>query len=72
MVAAKADTREWVMRKMNPNSPKKASAIAPLAAENRAFANSRTSSIGVGPADLPAGEPGQDRGRPGEAGQRRR
>src|SRR5579864_4870407 len=38
----------WVIRNMNPNSPKKASAIAPLAAENLALVNSRTSSIGSG------------------------
>jgi len=34
------------MRKMKPKSPKKARAIAPLAAEKRALANNRTSSIG--------------------------
>ena len=34
--------------KMKPNSPKNASAIAPLAALNRGLRNSRTSSIGSG------------------------
>jgi hypothetical protein len=34
--------------KMNPNSPKNASAIAALAALNRGLRNSRTSSIGSG------------------------
>ncbi len=37
-----------VMRKMKPNSPKKASAIAPLAALKRGLRNSRTSSSGSG------------------------
>ena len=35
-----------VIRKMNPNSPKNADAIATLAAENRGFANRETSSSG--------------------------
>ena len=38
----------WVIMKMNPNRPKNASAIAPLAAANRGLRNSRTSSIGSG------------------------
>lgn len=35
-----------VIRKMNPNRPKKADAIARLAALNRGLPNSRTSSRG--------------------------
>jgi hypothetical protein len=39
--------RYWVRKKIVPKRAKKASAIAPLAAEKRRLRNSRTSSIGV-------------------------
>ena len=61
--------RYWVRKKIVPKRAKKASAIAPLAAEKRRLRNSRTSSIGVRAAQLPGDEAGEQRRGEREAGE---